>query len=51
VVERRHEKGDVAARGSASDLDLFVWGRIPRDTFDVFGDAALLDRFQAAARA
>jgi uncharacterized protein (TIGR03083 family) len=49
-IERRHDKGDVAARGTASDLDLFVWGRVPVSTFEVFGDAALLDRFQAAAR-
>jgi uncharacterized protein (TIGR03083 family) len=49
-IERRHEKGDVAARGTASDLDLFVWGRVPGSTFEVFGDAALLDRFQDAAR-
>jgi uncharacterized protein (TIGR03083 family) len=51
VVERRHEKADVAARGGASDLDLFVWGRVPRDAFEVFGDVELLDRFQDAARA
>jgi uncharacterized protein (TIGR03083 family) len=49
-IERRHEKGDVAARGTASDLDLFVWGRVPGSTLEVFGDASLLDRFQAAAR-
>jgi uncharacterized protein (TIGR03083 family) len=51
VTERRHAKGDVAARGAASDLDLFVWGRVPSSVFEVFGDSALLDRFQAATRA
>jgi uncharacterized protein (TIGR03083 family) len=51
VIERRHEKGDVAARGTASDLDLFVWGRVAPSSFEVFGDAALLERFQAATRA
>jgi uncharacterized protein (TIGR03083 family) len=50
VIERRHDKGDVAARGTASDLDLFLWGRVSSSALEVFGDAALLDRFQAAAR-
>ncbi|HXY90953.1 MAG TPA: maleylpyruvate isomerase family mycothiol-dependent enzyme [Acidimicrobiia bacterium] len=46
TVERVHAKGDVAARGAASDLDLFVWGRVAPTDLDVFGDAALLARFQ-----
>jgi uncharacterized protein (TIGR03083 family) len=46
TIEARHAKGDVAARGSASDLDLFVWGRVDADVLDVFGDAALLERFR-----
>jgi uncharacterized protein (TIGR03083 family) len=41
-VTREHGKGDVAARGSASDLLLFVYGRIPPDRLNVFGDAGLL---------
>ena len=36
---REHAKGDVAARGSASDLLLFLWGRVPADSLEVFGDA------------
>jgi hypothetical protein len=43
-IERVHAKGDVAARGTASDLDLFVAGRVGVDALEVFGDAALLDR-------
>jgi hypothetical protein len=50
VTERRHEKGDVAVRGTGSDLDLFVWGRVSSSALEVFGDVALLDRFQDAAR-
>lgn len=46
TVETRHAKGDVAARGTASDLDLFLWGRVDADVLDVFGDAALLERFR-----
>jgi len=48
AIERVHSKGDVAARGTASALDLFVWGRVAPDTLEVFGDRALLERFQAA---
>lgn len=47
--ERGHAKGDVAARGTTSDLLLLVWSRIPPGRLDVFGDAGLLDRWQASA--
>ena len=49
-VTREHAKGDVAARGSASDLLLFIWGRIPPSRLEVFGDAAALERFRGAIR-
>jgi uncharacterized protein (TIGR03083 family) len=44
-VVNEHAKGDVAARGSASDLLLMMWGRIPVDAVEVFGDASLLTRW------
>ena len=44
VVTREHAKGDVAARGTASDLLLLVWGRITPDAVDVFGDAGAARR-------
>jgi uncharacterized protein (TIGR03083 family) len=50
VVTRQHAKGDVAARGSASDLLLFLWGRVPTSALEVFGDGALIERFQDAVR-
>ena len=50
TVTREHAKGDVAARGTASDLLLLVWGRITPDAVDVFGDAALLARWQDRTR-
>jgi uncharacterized protein (TIGR03083 family) len=50
VVTNEHAKGDVAARGTASDLMLLVWGRIPPAGVDVFGDAALLARWQELTR-
>ncbi len=46
VVTREHAKGDVAARGTASDLLLFLYGRADADRLDVFGDAALLARWR-----
>lgn len=47
--EHGHAKGDVAARGPASDLLLMLWGRIPPERLEVFGDAGLLTRWQQAA--
>ncbi|MGO9874200.1 MAG: maleylpyruvate isomerase family mycothiol-dependent enzyme [Acidimicrobiia bacterium] len=46
VVTREHAKGDVAARGAASDLLLYLHGRGGVDALDVFGDAALLTRWR-----
>jgi uncharacterized protein (TIGR03083 family) len=40
-----HAKGDVAVRGGGSDLYLLLWNRIGRQRLEVFGDAALLDRW------
>jgi uncharacterized protein (TIGR03083 family) len=37
---------NVTARGSASDLLLFLWGRVPPSALDVKGDASLLERWQ-----
>jgi uncharacterized protein (TIGR03083 family) len=48
-VERGHAKGDAAARGAASDLLLFLWGRAGVDRLERFGDAALLPRVRELA--
>jgi hypothetical protein len=48
TVEHAHAKGDVAVRGTASDLLLLLWNRAGSDRFQVFGDAGLLDRWRAA---
>jgi uncharacterized protein (TIGR03083 family) len=45
IVSREHAKGDVAVRGTASDLFLFLWHRIPADRLEVFGDVALAQRY------
>lgn len=44
-----HIKGDVAAKGTMSDLLLLLWGRLPTSRIDTFGDASLLERWQKAA--
>lgn len=41
---------DVTARGTASDLLLFCWGRVPPDALEVVGDASLLERWQERVR-
>lgn len=40
-VERVHAKGDVAIRGTASDLLLALYTRVPIGDLDVIGDASL----------
>jgi len=45
TVVNEHAKGDVAARGGASDLLLMMWGRVPVAEVEVFGDASLLERW------
>lgn len=44
-VTREHAKGDVAIRGTASDLLLWLWGRVHADRLEVKGDAAYVDRW------
>lgn len=40
-VERAHAKGDVALRGTASDLLLALYQRVPLETVEVIGDGAV----------
>lgn len=48
--ERGHAKGDAAVRGSASDLLLLLWNRVPPSRLEVFGDAGVLDFWAERAR-
>jgi uncharacterized protein (TIGR03083 family) len=50
TVEHLHAKGDVAVRGTASDLLLLLWNRVSPDRFEVFGDASLLEWWRAAVK-
>lgn len=45
-VEHAHAKGDVAVRGTASDLLLLLYNRVGVDRCEVFGDTELLDRWR-----
>jgi hypothetical protein len=42
-VEPIHAKGDVALRGSASDLLLTLYRRLPLSTLDVIGDSSVAE--------
>lgn len=46
---REHAAGDVAVRGGASDLLLFLWGRASAERLEVPGDETLLDRWAELA--
>jgi uncharacterized protein (TIGR03083 family) len=46
AVTTEHAKGDAAVRATASDLFLFLYGRIEPDALEVFGDADLVARFR-----
>jgi uncharacterized protein (TIGR03083 family) len=47
---REHAKGDVAVRGTASDLYLLLWNRVGAERCEVFGDASVLRRFAEVVR-
>ena len=46
LVTEEHAKGDVALRATASDLMLFLYGRVDASVGETFGDASLLERWQ-----
>lgn len=47
ITRSGHEKGDAALRGSASDLLLLVWRRLPLADVEAFGDEVLAKDFYA----
>jgi uncharacterized protein (TIGR03083 family) len=46
AVTAQHAKGDAAVRGTASDIFLFLYGRVAPDALELFGDADLVARFR-----
>jgi uncharacterized protein (TIGR03083 family) len=49
-VTCEHAKGDVAARGSASELLLVLYGRAEPSSIELFGDANLFEEFLSRSR-
>ena len=47
VVDRGHGRGDVAVRGTASDLLLLLYRRLEPGAVETLGEAAVLERFLA----
>lgn len=50
TITHEHAKGDLAARGSASDLALMVAGRVPPARLELFGDPGVIDRWHRMVR-
>ena len=51
IVFEETDQPTTILRGPAGALDLFVWGRGPRDTLAAAGDLSLVDRLRATAAA
>ena len=49
VIERAHAKADVALRGTASDLLLALYQRLPVDALDIVGDRSVAEALVAVA--
>jgi len=47
AIAREHAKGDCAIRGTANDILLTLWRRVPVSQVDVVGDRDVADRFIA----
>lgn len=45
VISHEHAKGDLAVRGAASDLLLFLWQRQPAEPLQFFGNTELIERY------
>ena len=50
TIRREHAKADVAVRGPASDLELFLYNRRGSDGLEVFGDPARVTAWGQAIR-
>lgn len=50
VATHEHAKGDAAARGTGAQLMLAIWGRLPVDQLETFGDIDLIQEWFELAR-
>ena len=48
TIRREHAKADVAVRGPASDLELFLYNRRDSDGLEIFGDPAAVAAWSEA---
>jgi len=49
-ISREHAKADVALRGTAFELACWIWGRLPTERLEIFGNRQVADRFQDVVR-
>ncbi len=50
TIRREHAKADIAVRGPASDLELFLYNRGGSDGLDIFGDPAKVAAWSETVR-
>jgi hypothetical protein len=50
IVFEPMQAATTTLSGTASDLDLFLWGRAPKERLSITGDEALVDRLRGIAR-
>jgi uncharacterized protein (TIGR03083 family) len=50
VAVPEHAKADAAVRGTASDLLLYLWNRVPASSLDVVGDVAVAERWSEVVK-
>lgn len=50
AVERGHAESDASVRGTAADLHLWLWGRVPLARLEVSGDPAAAERLTKLSR-
>lgn len=48
-VRREHAKGDAALRATGEQLALVMWGRLPLDGLELFGDRAVAEQWATLA--
>ncbi|MSZ55183.1 MAG: maleylpyruvate isomerase family mycothiol-dependent enzyme [Actinobacteria bacterium] len=49
LVTREHAKGDCAIRGTASDINVSLWRRLPQSSLEVIGNADVAAQFLGIA--
>ncbi len=45
-ISHEHAKADIAVRGTAQEIFLWLWNRVGTDHLEVLGDASMLERYR-----